>query len=482
MKKVFLFTSLMFAAISSQAQWGPVVRLTNDPDSSITSFGMSWCIASSGDFVHVVWYDNRDGNWEIYYKRSTDGGITWEPDQRLTNDSAYSGSPSIAVSGNEVHVVWRDNRDGNWEIYYKRSTDGGLSWFADERLTYEYVYASEPSITVSGLILHVVWLYYLNGEMKVYYKRSTDGGLTWEPDVQLTNYVSSYNPSIAVSGTNVHVVWNDSRDGNLEIYYKRSTDGGVTWEADTRLTDAILTSSLPSIAVYGSNVHIVWADSRGGGSPEIYYKRSIDGGITWEAEIQLTDEPGYSQFPNLSLSGTVVHVVWEEYRNDYYNIYYKRSKDGGLSWEADTILTKYDNLAAHHSSVAVSGPVVHVVWYEYIDGNYEIFYTRNPSGGSTVGTDNELVANPDKNIIIYPNPASTVIQIKFINDFSQPAGNKVENYQFSVRNILGEELLSNQIQNGESIIDVTGLQNGLYFVGITTNNKKSLNAKLIIQK
>jgi hypothetical protein len=28
--------------------------------------------------------------------------------------------PSIAVTDSFVHVVWSDNRDGNWEIYYKR--------------------------------------------------------------------------------------------------------------------------------------------------------------------------------------------------------------------------------------------------------------------------------------------------------------------------------------------------------------------------
>jgi hypothetical protein len=76
--------------------------------------------------VHTVWQDNRDGNYEIYYKRSTDGGVSWETDTRLTNNTAGSWYPSIAVSGSIVHTVWSDDRDGNDEIYYKRNPTGNV--------------------------------------------------------------------------------------------------------------------------------------------------------------------------------------------------------------------------------------------------------------------------------------------------------------------------------------------------------------------
>jgi hypothetical protein len=38
---------------------------------------------------------------------------------RLTDNPSESREPSVAVSGAYAHVVWHDNRDGNWEIYYK---------------------------------------------------------------------------------------------------------------------------------------------------------------------------------------------------------------------------------------------------------------------------------------------------------------------------------------------------------------------------
>jgi hypothetical protein len=37
---------------------------------------------------------------------SSDGGTTWSADSRLTFDSALSEYPSITVSGSTVHVAW----------------------------------------------------------------------------------------------------------------------------------------------------------------------------------------------------------------------------------------------------------------------------------------------------------------------------------------------------------------------------------------
>ena len=77
--------------------------------------------------MHVVWSGSRDGgNAEIYYKRSTDGGSSWEAGKRLTDNSAVSKA-SVSVSGSVVHVVWSDERDGNYEIYYKRDLTGNVT-------------------------------------------------------------------------------------------------------------------------------------------------------------------------------------------------------------------------------------------------------------------------------------------------------------------------------------------------------------------
>jgi hypothetical protein len=78
-------------------------------------------MAVSGPDIHVVWPDNRDGNFEIYYVGSNDGGTNWGPETRLTNNASVSTFPFVSATAKVVHVIWEDYRDGNMEIYYKRN-------------------------------------------------------------------------------------------------------------------------------------------------------------------------------------------------------------------------------------------------------------------------------------------------------------------------------------------------------------------------
>lgn len=364
------------------AQWEPDVRLTNFANASYTSYNNARNVASNENTVHTVWYDNRltPSNYDIYYKRSTDGGVSWGTDIRLTNFINDSSMPTVAVSGSVVHVAWQDLRDGNHEIYYKRSTDGGLSWGADVRLTNAVYESWHPSVSVTGSDVHIAWQDRRDVNDEIYYKRSTDGGVSWGTDVRLTNNAGvSVIPSVIVSGLLVHAVWSDSRNGNYEIYYKRSSDGGVNWEMDTRLTISSSVSNSVCVGVSDSAVHVTWTDTRDG-NHEIYYKRSLDGGLNWGADTRLTSNSAYSDYPSVTVSGSVVHIVWQDLRSGIDDIFYKRSTDGGISWESDTRLTmNVPWLGAWNPSVSVSGSVVHVVWFDYRIGA-EIWYKRNPSG------------------------------------------------------------------------------------------------------
>jgi hypothetical protein len=382
MKKIILVSLFLVYANISQAQWQPDLRLTNDPAFSSLSVNNTSCIAASGNNVHVVWYDTRDGDWEIYYKRSTDKGISWGTDTRLTNNTAFSGYPTVALSGSVVHVVWYDFRDGNWEIYYKHSTDAGISWGTDTRLTNDPAFSGFPSMSVSGSSVHIVWREQRNGNYDIYYKRSTDGGFSWEADTRLTNdSADSYLSSIASSGSIINVLWADNRDGDWEIYNKRSVDGGSSWGQDTRLTNSSGFSFDPSVSASGSDVHAVWLDERDG-NYEIYYKRSTNGGLNWGGDTRLTNNPDSSWQPFISVCGSNVHVIWIDTRDGNPEIYYKNSVDGGLSWGSDTRLT--NNLSGvYFPSMTFNGQFVHVLWRDDRDGNTEIYYKRDSTNNCT---------------------------------------------------------------------------------------------------
>ncbi|MBK7160920.1 MAG: hypothetical protein IPH77_20845 [Ignavibacteria bacterium] len=78
----------------------------------------AWCVASSGSVVHVVWYITMEPGDIL--QRSIDGARKPERGYAADELSASSWNPSVTVSGLVVHVVWQDDRNGNTEIYYKR--------------------------------------------------------------------------------------------------------------------------------------------------------------------------------------------------------------------------------------------------------------------------------------------------------------------------------------------------------------------------
>lgn len=405
-----------FAAVVLAQQWEPDARLTFDPEFSSTSLNNATCLAkgltgAGEEALHLIFFDDRDGNREIYYKRSIDGGASWSSDLRLTNDAAISHFPAVAVAGLVVHVVWEEYRDGNAEIYYKRSTDAGASWEADTRLTNDAANSLSPSVAVSGSNVHVTWFDQRDGNNEIYYKRSIDGGQSWSTDIRLTNNSSSsIYSAVAAVGDRIHVVWEEYRDGNGEIYYKRSTDGGASWSADTRLTNNAANSFSPSVAAAAGDVNIAWFDQRDG-NLEIYDKHSANEGLNWSTDKRITNDPAVSNYPSVVVvAGGVVHLVWFDERDGNTEIYYSRSTDRGANWGPDIRLTN-DTARSTDPSMVVTASGIHVAWTDARDniptytGNYEIYHKRTESPPDAVSgtvTYGNAVGSPN------PRPVSNV--------------------------------------------------------------------------
>lgn len=491
MKNLFVFFLFLFIAASLNAQWQPEVGLTNDTTNSYTSFGNTRCIAADGNVIHVVWYDGvtiGEGNWKIYYKRSSDNGLTWSANVNLSNNVSLAYNPAIAVSGSYVHVVWYENRDGNMEEYYKRSTDGGISWSTETRLTFNDASSSHCSIAASGLNVHLVWQDRRDGNIQVYYKRSIDGGNTWSADARLrqtNNATGTLNllPAVAVSGSVVHVAWHDSADGNWEIYYKRSTDGGINWGADIRLTNNSAISQFPTLAVSGSIVHLMWVDDRNS-TGNIYYKRSVNGGSSWGSDTRLTKSNYHNYYPSLAVNGSNVHLVFQRLLMTGYDIMYNISNNDGVKWGNDVQLT---NNSSHSTvpSIAVSGSNVNIIFRDNRDENYEIYYKRYivSSGrihkGVTAVDQEEGLPTEFQLIQNYPNPFNPTTTISF-SIF------QAEFVTLKVYDILGREVVNliNEFKDAGNYkfnFDASKLSSGIYFYRLQAGNFVDMK-KMILMK
>ena len=91
--------------------------------------------------------------------------------------------------------------------------------------------------------------------------------------------------------------------------------------------------------------------------------------------------------------------------------------------------------------------------------------------------DNVLAVNDEfleKNITLFPNPTTGVIQIK--------VSGLVGDLKYDIYNVLGQTLKSNKLQNNE-IIDLDNLPSNIYFVKITEiNTNRSLVKKIVLSK
>lgn len=363
MKKLNLFIFFyLFIFNYAYCQWNSDVRLTTD----LASVDYP-SIATSGSYVHTVWQDYRiGGNLEIYYKSSDNEGTDWSADIRLTNNDGESYQPCIASFGSNVHVVWWDYRDFHYEIYYKRSTNNGLNWEADTRITNTLRQSSAPSISVSGLDVHIVWEETTGAgstQTQIYYIKSTDNGLTWGTAVQLNSINNnSLYPVISSYENNIHVSWYT----NNKLHYRRSTNAGNSWLTDTLLVDAT-ESVFTSIGVYNNMIHLIWREN----NSDIRYKHSTNGGASWSATSTFLANTTSAR-QNIAVQGSVVVVAWND-----ASLHYMFSTDGGEAWSTDTVLSTPINTFSN--SLAIKDNNVHIIFAKTISGNKDLYYKKNPN-------------------------------------------------------------------------------------------------------
>ena len=104
-------------------------------------------IAVAGNNVYVVWWDNKTGNWEIFFRASPDNGKIFGDEINLSNDTTRSDDGSIAALGNNVYVTWwnTSNQTGLREPVFIASNDSGATFGEIIRLS-----GNEPTVTVGS--------------------------------------------------------------------------------------------------------------------------------------------------------------------------------------------------------------------------------------------------------------------------------------------------------------------------------------------
>jgi hypothetical protein len=266
-------------SIDNGNSWGPI-------NSNLTELGgTDLNIAVNNNLIHIVYsYKVTAENvWRIIYLKSFDNGDTWEKPRYLLEGKGTTNylRPRLAVNNNFVYIsYWGINST----IELIKSNNNGDTWEFKTLNTGPDV--GYPKVASYENHVGVVWVDTSIPLEEIVFIKSDDYGTTWSEPKIITDkneYIYLSNPVITMDGNTYHLAWSDYRDWSVEgnpvhpeIYYKKSTDNGNTWTNDIRLTKKVKAGSYyPSISSYENNPYLVWEDDRDGPRSQIYFKRTL---------------------------------------------------------------------------------------------------------------------------------------------------------------------------------------------------------------
>jgi hypothetical protein len=161
----------------------------------------------------------------------------------------------------------------------------------------------------------------LNGSLRTFDNNNNNVpvlGHTFSNITNITNnnYDSVY-AQIAAIDNYVYVVWQESvtdnsNEKNYEVYFKKSEDQGNTFSKAINLSNNPGFSEHPQIAVSKNGIFIVWADNTNSNNTEIMFTKSLDNGTTFGEVRNLSNNSKNSNNQEISVYDENVYVVWQD--------------------------------------------------------------------------------------------------------------------------------------------------------------------------
>jgi hypothetical protein len=212
-----------------------------------------------------------------------------------------SASAPVSAVGDNAYVTWWTNKStGQWDIFLIRSADNGLTIGNATRLTDGNGSSFDARLDTSGDNVYVSWINNKSGVNQIYLRASNDRGQTFGNEIMVNSKISGgeiaqqtpriIHPATMVSaGNNVYIIWHEdiNRTGHPEIFFRASNDGGVTFGDIINLSGSPDgRSDSPAISEEGRDVFITfWDDKSGERNP--YFIASNDGGRSFGNLIKL---------------------------------------------------------------------------------------------------------------------------------------------------------------------------------------------------
>lgn len=409
-KTTIIMAVLMAMAITANAQW---TQQTSGTTKNL------WGISFINQNLGFVCGDTGT------ILKTTDGGVTWLP---KNSGTTYQLSGLQFVDANIGYCSSFSDAGG---ILIKTS-DGGTTW-------------NDISLNVSGAHSGGGWFVsadtgfmalgnssYANSKIL----RTVNGGVSWDTVynggsgwISFLHFPHRNNGYATVSGSNV----------------LKTTDGGDSW---TLLNNIGGNLWMSGVYFLDQDTGFVGGGDFNTGGGSIF--KTNDGGSTWQTLNTLF----YTSVMVFTTSQTCYAIGGDSTMN-VKNII--KTTDAGVNWASD--------LTAAYNLNNIAFPTTNI-GYAVGDGGKIL---KMGSGGVGV-KENEM----EKQLSIYPNPASDIITLNINN------GNKKE-LILNIYNVIGDLIRSELLKQNPQKINIGDLNNGVYLIEIKSK-EGSEKQKLIIQR
>lgn len=209
----------------------------------------------------------------------------------------------------------------------------------------------------------------------------------WTEVFLLNNNHQEINPQVIAMNDNVHAVW--YRSTNDTVSYIRSTNGGMTWDELIMVSEEDHETFSPDISIGQNGLLVSWLDvNLDTGFKRVAIRTSADG-FVWDDPIyQITDYPRHFTLPATAVGGDTIFVVYRSLRPDSTGedpFRFMYSSDYGATW-SDEVSIGYAPSNVQDLLIRYCNGILMVVWAGFVDTvhvGYHVVGYRSADAGQT---------------------------------------------------------------------------------------------------
>ncbi len=314
--------------------------------------------------------------------RSGDGGMSWGPPSVLIADGAsfFNDKGSITADptdSNFVYAAWDRLDPGNHgPAYFARSIDGGTSWEAARAIvdpgsgnqTLGNVILVLPSGVIVDLFIEIDAIAGGGTSDLIRIAGSMDHGLSWSAPVTVAE-----SQALGVIDPDTGMI---VRDG-FDLFSAAADAAG--------------------------SIYVVWQDSRfaAGAHDGIALSRSVDGGLTWSAPVQVNAQPAVAAFtPTVHVRADgVIGVSYYDFRSNTASTatlptdYWLATSTDGVAFTESHITGPFDLALAPDADGLFLGDYQALA---SIGAEFRPFFVKTTPAGTANRTDVFMAFGPDR--------------------------------------------------------------------------------------